>query len=88
MNNLTPFEHLLSDYRNDVTEVSDDHYVDFLIGVYPGMRALDEKELAERVANVKQRREHAHVWDSNSFKEFLLNCFECFGISPGYEDLY
>ena len=54
--NLTPFEHLLSDYRNDVTEVSDDHYIDFLMGVYPGMRELDESELAKHVAHVKKRR--------------------------------
>jgi len=80
--NLTPFEHLLSDYRNDVTEVSDDHYIDFLMGVYPGMRELDESELAKHVAHVKKRREHAHVWDSDSFKEFLVNCFEHIGIAP------
>ena len=79
---LTPFAHLLADYRNNVTEVSDEHYVDFLMGVYPTMVELDEKELAKHVAHVKQRREHAHVWNSSSFKEFLVNCFEHIGVSP------
>ena len=46
------------------------------------MAELDEKELAEHVAHVKKRREHAHVWDSNSFKKFLVNCFGHIGISP------
>jgi SAM-dependent methyltransferase len=70
--NLTPFEHLLDEYRNGVTEVTDDHYLDFLRHVHPEVMALPLADLQPHVENVRRRREHAHVWDSDSFRRFLI----------------
>lgn len=70
---LTSFEHLLAEYRENVTDVTDDHYIDFLSGVHPEIMQLPPDQIAVHVGHVKSRREHAHVWDSASFNEFLLN---------------
>ncbi|MES2559580.1 MAG: methyltransferase domain-containing protein [Bacteroidota bacterium] len=77
---LTPFAHLWSEYEQKVTEVTDDHYLDFIKGVHPEVLEKSEAELQQAIISVKNRREHAHVWDSGSFQQFLLTCFEKLGI--------
>lgn len=69
---LTEFNHLLKEYEAGVSEVADDHYLDFLAGVHPELMTSPPEVLAVHVQNVRQRREHAHVWDSASFREFLV----------------
>lgn len=77
---LTPFEHLLEEYEAGVKEVTDEHYLDFLAGVHPAVMASPPEVLARHVQNVRQRREHAHVWDSASFRSFLDRSFALLGI--------
>lgn len=78
--NLTPFSHLVAEYQNKVIEVTDDHYLDFLRAVYPQLFNPEAKEIQTWLAQVKQRREHAHVWDSPAFAEFMLNSLELLNI--------
>ncbi len=68
---LTPFAHLLEEYIAGTAEVTDDHYLDFLQGVHPALMALPPDQVRVHVENVRNRREHAHVWDSASFRDFL-----------------
>ncbi len=79
---LTPFEHLRREYHDGVTEVSDDHYVDFLRGVHPEIFEHPDIDrlLPQHIANVRRRREHAHVWSSTSFREFMDHALRLLGI--------
>lgn len=77
---LTRFEHLLDEYRAGVSDVTDDHYLDFLQGVHPEVMSTAPEVLAQHIASVRRRREHAHVWDSASFRDFLERSLELQGI--------
>jgi 2-polyprenyl-3-methyl-5-hydroxy-6-metoxy-1,4-benzoquinol methylase len=70
---LTSFAHLKEEYENNVTEVTDAHYIDFLQGVHPELLKLSPEKLQFHINSVKNRREHAHVWDSNTFGDFMLS---------------
>ncbi len=78
---LTSFEHLFDEYSSDVCEVTDEHYLDFLINVHPELKDDSPEKIKEHVKGVKRRREHAHVWSSHSFVEFLNSCFGILKIS-------
>ena len=73
---LTSFAHLKEEYDNQVTFVTDEHYLDFLRGVHPEVFNLSAEEIQERVNNVRNRREHAHVWDSQTFSDFMQKTLE------------
>ncbi len=77
---LTPFEHLLEEYQNQVKEVTEEHYLDFLRGVHPELFQLEPKQFQECLNGAKKRREHAHVWDSKSFTEFMQKSLELLNI--------
>jgi glycosyltransferase involved in cell wall biosynthesis/SAM-dependent methyltransferase len=77
---LTPFHHLLQEYEQDVSYITDEHYLDFLHAVHPTVFNLSREQLAECVANTRQRREHAHVWDSDSFAQFLHKTLDVLAI--------
>ncbi len=64
--NLTTFEHLKTDYDNDISFVDDEHYIDFLKHVHP-----DISISSELIMSVRNRREHVHVWNSRSFAQQL-----------------
>ncbi len=72
---LTSFEHLQAEYNNNVMEVSNEHYMDFLTVVHPELLRLEPAEIQAHFNSIKQRREHAHVWNSRSFKDFLQKTF-------------
>ncbi len=72
---LTSFQHLWDEYKAGVKDITDDHYMDFIKGVHPEVLVRSEDEIKEVLKSVKQRREHAHVWNSKSFKEFVAECF-------------
>ncbi len=67
----TPFGQLLSIHLREVKVVSDEQYIDFLGGVYPKLVREGGAALDSALASVRARREHAHVWDSQAFKDFL-----------------
>jgi SAM-dependent methyltransferase len=84
---LTPLEHLIEDYRAGVTESSDEHYMDFLRGTAPEIIAGPPEHLPHHVGRARARREHSHVWTSDTFREFLLRSVEICGTPalPVYE---
>ncbi len=82
---LTLFSHLEQEYDNQVTEVTDEHYVDFFGAVHPHILKLTGDKLQFHINNVKKRREHAHVWDSNSFAEFMSTTINLLGINATCE---
>ncbi len=84
---LTPFEHLLDEYRTGVTEVTDEHYIDFLRAAHPDVVAAcgTREELLTHVFNVRRRREHAHVWSSDSFRDFLSRTLDLLEIDAELE---
>ena len=77
---ITSFGHLVDEYLAGVTEVSDEHYLDFLQGVHPDVAALPAAELAPQLDRVRKRREHAHVWDSAAFHECFVYTLRLFDI--------
>lgn len=68
---LTSFDHLLAEYREGVDTVTDEHYLDFLAHVHPEVMNLPDAQRSVHVEHVRARREHAHVWDSYSFRSFM-----------------
>ncbi len=68
---LTTYDHLWSDFENDVTENDDEHYMDFFRGAAPHVLEVDPVHLPHNIQRVRERREHAHVWDSDSFRSFM-----------------
>ncbi|NNF01131.1 MAG: methyltransferase domain-containing protein [Bacteroidia bacterium] len=73
---ITSFTHLSKEYEENVSEVSDEHYLDFLKHVHPDVMLLSEEKIQKSLEGVRNRREHAHVWDSSSFKDFLQKTIE------------
>lgn len=67
----TSFEHVLAEYRNGATQLSDDHYLDFLAGVHPEVFALPVPDIIAVLGRVRARRETAHVWGSDGFRDLL-----------------
>jgi SAM-dependent methyltransferase len=68
---LTSFIHLWRDYLGRVTESPDDHYFDFLCAT-TCIAGLPPSQRIEHIQGARRRREHSHVWDSESFRETLL----------------
>lgn len=83
---ITPWDHVLDEYRAGVTEVTDAHYIDFLANVHPEELTRGIDCLTERLVRCRLRVEHVHVWDSLSFRRFLKNSFELLRIET--EKLY
>lgn len=77
---LTPYEHVLEEYQNNTTEITDEHYIDFLKGVHPEVFQRSPEMIQNSINSVRKRREHAHVWDSASFTEFMAKTFELLSI--------
>jgi SAM-dependent methyltransferase len=78
---LTGFDHLWSDYQNNVTENDDEHYLDFFRGAAPHVLEVDPVHLPYNIQRVRERREHAHVWDSASFAAFMKESLQRLDIS-------
>jgi hypothetical protein len=67
---LTEFNHTLADYYLDAKEADAAHYIDFLMHVHP--ESLQSKAgFLNAYQSVRNRREHVHVWDKNTFHAFL-----------------
>ncbi len=50
----------------------DEHYLDFIRHTLPEIYNSDDKVLlAHTLQSVRMRREHAHVWNSESFLMFM-----------------
>jgi SAM-dependent methyltransferase len=77
---LTTWEHLWSDYVNDVRISGDDHYESFLRSAAPHVFDEPPENLPIHIQLSRNRREHAHVWNSATFEVFLRDCFRSLGI--------
>lgn len=67
---LTTPEHLWLEYYQGVTDVTDEHYAEFLRAVHP--EVVNDLVLFQgALLSVRDRREHAHVWASNTFQSLL-----------------
>ena len=73
---ITTFEHILNDYRNNVTDVEDEHYIDFFTHVYPNSRVT--KPI---INSLRARKEHVHVWNSDQFSQQLKEIFKYLNMS-------
>lgn len=78
----TPFTHLRDEYIDGVQVVSDEHYLDFLQAVHPEMLGNSEEQRLKAIAFAKDRRDHVHVWDSTSFRDFLEQSYALLGLNP------
>lgn len=66
---LTTPEHLWAEYETGVNTVTDDHYIEFINIVHAEAARHATKEEFERgLAEARERREHAHVWNSDTFR--------------------
>ncbi|MCH6258215.1 class I SAM-dependent methyltransferase [Puniceicoccaceae bacterium K14] len=83
---LTTFDHLREEFEEEVDHVTDEHYMDFLGHV--GKHVFEEpgRDIQKDVEFVRGRREHAHVWDSQSFLSFVEAAASLLGIE--FELLY
>jgi SAM-dependent methyltransferase len=78
---LTPFAHLRDDYERGVTTASPEDYMDIPRYIFP--QFLDDPQvLAQHLAGCMARREHIHVWTSESFRDFLSQSFALLSRSP------
>lgn len=69
---LTTPEHVWAEYEAGVTTVTDEHYADFLNIVHADLAKHATQEEFERgLAEARDRREHAHVWNSETFRALL-----------------
>jgi SAM-dependent methyltransferase len=83
---LTPLAHLLQEYHLGITAVEDDHYLDFIRGTAPHvLESGNEEMLATALRSARERREHAHVWSSSSFLEFLNELIRHFELTVTFE---
>lgn len=71
---LTTWAHLWADYLNDTRVVADDHYEGFLRSAAPHVFSEPPENLPVHFQFCRSRREHAHVWNSESFDRFLKAC--------------
>ncbi|HCR28581.1 MAG TPA: hypothetical protein DIV79_01010 [Opitutae bacterium] len=83
---LTPYSHLEAEYAQGVDHVDDEHYLDFLRHVAKHVFEEPGRDIKGDIAFARSRREHAHVWDSDTFQNFLERCRSTLGIS--YQTLY
>jgi SAM-dependent methyltransferase len=68
---LTDFSHLAAEFEAGVTNVTDDHYEDFVRSVQHHGKPVGAERLQVEMQAARDRREHAHVWDSESFADFM-----------------
>lgn len=67
---VTPWDHLLDEYLRKVTEVSDAHYVDLLSIYAPTFLLMGVAVIDSKLRDFRRRCEHAHVWDTEGFRDF------------------
>lgn len=67
----TPFAHLQAEHQAGVNEVSDEHYAEFLRAVHPEVLEHGPDTWNAALHSVRLRREHAHVWNSAEFRDFI-----------------
>jgi len=89
----TTWDHLFREYLDEVSEVTDEHYMDFLTKVAPEVFEDPDRDISHDLRRVRDRHEHAHVWSADAFRAFLIRVFrlirvpaECVFESSGSEN--
>jgi hypothetical protein len=77
---LTSFEHLVGEFYAGVTTVDPAHYVDLLERVRPEVFE-DRVRFLAALEDAAHRREHAHVWNSQSFRRFWARTASLLGLT-------
>jgi len=77
---LTAFDHLWGEYSEGVETVSDEHYLDFLRHVGKHVFEDPNRRIADDIAYCRRRREHAHVWNSETFESFVRDVIDRLGL--------
>jgi len=77
----TPLDHLAAEYEAQVTEVDDDHIVDFIRHTEPPeswerFEALPPKDRNEIIQVHRDRSVHVHCWHEDEFLDVLLYAVE------------
>jgi SAM-dependent methyltransferase len=67
---VTTWDHYWDHYERGVTDVDDDHIVDYVTGVGTPIPE-DASARAEFFEEQRRHTIHVHVWDERSFREFL-----------------
>ncbi len=78
--NITSWDHLKAEFETNTNFITDEHYLDFLRGVHPEVFTATAEALQQALESVRRRREHAHVWDSKAFDEFLKNALNMLNV--------
>jgi SAM-dependent methyltransferase len=76
---VTGWEHLLSEYEAKVTEVDLFHFMDIVAFTRPDIVSQGVDAIVGQLRLLKARREHAHVWNSDTFREFVVRNGALFG---------
>jgi len=74
---ITPFEHLIQDFQDTGESSKFDHYMDWaenIDGLKDNNKAIEHARLLIKMDN----RIHFHVWDSQSFEEFINKAMKHF----------
>lgn len=89
LRDTTSFGHLWDDYAIGVTASSDAHYLDYLKSAGPQHLLEPAERIAGWVRWARERREHSHVWTSDSFRDFFIRTLGLLGYQaqPEYESL-
>jgi SAM-dependent methyltransferase len=77
---IATWAHLLAEYDAGVTEVSPLHFVDAVVLFNPEDIADGVDAIERRIEWLRRRAEHAHLWDSDAFRDFVARCFQHLGI--------
>jgi hypothetical protein len=81
---ITPFEHLLEEYEQKVSQVSLVHYFDLMTLLEPSIVSRGVTEIEARAKVFRERAEHAHVWDSVAFRSFVDRTLALLAISAHF----
>jgi GT2 family glycosyltransferase/SAM-dependent methyltransferase len=75
MRDLTPYEHLWEEHEAGVSEVTEEHLLEFLAGT--GIAIPDDPDQRRKLLDQHQARSiHVHVWNQESFDAFLAETIE------------
>ena len=82
---LTRWEKLLAKFQNKKREPDLEDYCE-LIQIHPNLkgRTLSENEKRLTLQQFKKRREHLNIWDSLSFKSFLIKVFDLLELNVSF----
>lgn len=70
---LTAFCELVQSYEAGVTEVPASAYQDIITYIHKELIDQNETAVREHLNRYRERKEHLHIWTSESFREFLVS---------------